>query len=119
SPDPVRVFLNIAPREATDNFQNFMTLLPPLSRLAVHIFSICPNSASCERLFSAYGQILSDKRTSMLPTQMCDLAELKMHIRNQLIQANGRSNLIARAKRRAGTLTTTSIPGDQTAVGTV
>jgi hypothetical protein len=72
---------------------------PSLSRLAVHLFAICPNSASCERLFSAYGQILTDKRTSLLPSRMCDLAELKLHIRRELVANQERKSQADKAKR--------------------
>lgn len=36
---------------------------PPLMRLALHIFSICPNSASVEQLFSSFGLILTKLRS--------------------------------------------------------
>lgn len=39
--------------------------LPPLFKLAYHIFSICPNSASCERLFSIFGNMLTKLRNRL------------------------------------------------------
>lgn len=76
-----------------------MTTIPALTRLAIYLFSICPNSASCERLFSSYGQILSDKRTTMLPSRMNDMAELKMHLRQHYQEDGQRGRLMEKAKR--------------------
>ncbi|KDQ10783.1 hypothetical protein BOTBODRAFT_74233, partial [Botryobasidium botryosum FD-172 SS1] len=52
----------------------------PLACLACHLLAICPNSASCERLFSAFGNILTRlcNRTSI--STLTNLASLKMHL---------------------------------------
>ena len=55
---------------------------PPLARLAIHIFSIHANSASCERLFSLFGNIQTRKRNRMTSKTLQTLAEVKMHLRD-------------------------------------
>ena len=56
---------------------------PPFIRLAKRILSISANSASCERLFSVFGNILTKLRNRLGVNNMVMLAELKMHIRNE------------------------------------
>jgi hypothetical protein len=51
-----------------------------LVRLACRLLAICPNSASCERLFSTFGLILTKFRNCLGTQNLLDLAELKMHI---------------------------------------
>ena len=65
-----------------------------LFRLARRILSITANSASCERLFSVFGSILTKHRNRLLQQNMLNQAELKMNIRNEhLRDAQRRSNL--------------------------
>ncbi|KAF5319230.1 hypothetical protein D9619_008286 [Psilocybe cf. subviscida] len=78
SPDPFQVYhdigsLNVDRRES----------LSPLVRLAQRILSICANSASCERLFSSFGLILTKLRTRLSIDNLVNLAELKMYIRDE------------------------------------
>jgi len=54
----------------------------PLTRLAVHIFSIHANSASCERLFSLFGNIQTKQRNRMTSKTLQTIAEVKMHLRD-------------------------------------
>jgi hypothetical protein len=96
SPDPRKVYRSLLP--PSQNHEEFMRTAPRLIQIALHVFSICPNSASCERLFSAYGQILTDRRASLLPTRMCDLAELKLHIRREFIANQERENIVEKAR---------------------
>jgi hypothetical protein len=56
---------------------------PPFIRLAKRILSISANSASCERLFSVFGNILTKLRNRLGIDNMVMLAELKMHIRDE------------------------------------
>jgi hypothetical protein len=57
---------------------------PPLFIcLARHILSVSANSASCERLFSVFGNILTKLRNRLGLQNMNMLAELKMHIRDE------------------------------------
>jgi hypothetical protein len=58
----------------------------PLIQLATHILSICPNSASCERLFSTFGLILTKLRTRLNNQHVVNLAECKMHIRDEHLE---------------------------------
>src|SRR5579872_3067644 len=53
---------------------------PPLIRLAIHIFSIHANSASCERLFSLFGNVQTRKRNRMTSKTLQMIAEVKMHL---------------------------------------
>ncbi|EGO29091.1 hypothetical protein SERLADRAFT_433098 [Serpula lacrymans var. lacrymans S7.9] len=56
---------------------NLVNPLPtPLERLARHQLTVSANSASCERLFSAFGLILTRLRSRMSIKSMTDLAEL-------------------------------------------
>ena len=55
---------------------------PPLTRLAIHIFSIHANSASCERLFSLFGNIQTKQRNRMTSKTLQMIAEVKMHLRD-------------------------------------
>ena len=54
----------------------------PLARLALHIFSIHANSASCERLFSLFGNIHTKQRNRMTSKTLQTIAEVKMHLRD-------------------------------------
>jgi len=56
--------------ECTKAFVFRTGLYRPLQMLAQRIFSICANSASCERLFSLFGLILSKLR-SRLALEKC------------------------------------------------
>ena len=78
----------------------------PIIRLARYIFAICANSASCERLFSAFGNILTKVRNRMGKETLQTLAEIKMHVRDEHLAHNEMKN---RLKRRLGTVDT-SLP---------
>jgi hypothetical protein len=75
SPDPLIVYHGISPIASST--------LPPLFKLAYHILSICPNSASCERLFSVFGNTLTKLSNCLGNQTLTSLAELKMHIRDE------------------------------------
>ena len=79
----------------------------PLIQLARHIFSICANSASCERLFSAFGNILTRLRNRMGKDVLQTLAEIKMHVRDEHLAHTEMKN---RLKRRFGTVDLSSTP---------
>lgn len=55
----------------------------PLIKLALHLYAVVPNSASCERLFSSFGVILTKLRSRLSASRMLGLAELKMHLRDE------------------------------------
>ncbi|CAA7263740.1 unnamed protein product [Cyclocybe aegerita] len=81
---------------------NFSPLPPgPLTQLALHLLSICPNSASCERLFSHFGLILTKLRTRLTKKTLVNLAEYKLHIRDEYLRDNTPHSL---RKRRFGVL---------------
>ena len=71
----------------------------PLIKLAMHILSICANSASCEWLFSTFGNILTKLRSRLGHNTMVDLAKLKMHVRDEHM----RRGTASRLKRFFGT----------------
>jgi hypothetical protein len=77
SPDPLKVYKGISSINGHP---------PPLFKLANHILSICPNSASCERLFSVFGNTLTKLRNRLENTTLTSLAELKMHIRDEHVR---------------------------------
>ncbi|KAH9161727.1 hypothetical protein EDB89DRAFT_1861470, partial [Lactarius sanguifluus] len=67
--------------------------LTPLIQLATHILSICPNSASCEHLFSTFGLILTKLCTcyTCLSNQhVVNSAECKMHICDEHLEKEGK-----------------------------
>jgi hypothetical protein len=78
SPDPLMVYHGISPIASSTP--------PPLFKLAYHILSICPNSASCERLFSIFGNTLTKLRNRLGNQTLTSLAELKMHIRDEHVR---------------------------------
>ena len=100
SPDPVAVYKGISPITST-------TPPPPLFKLAYHILSICPNSASCERLFSIFGNTLTKLRNRLGNRTLTSLAELKMHIRDEHLN-NGETK--QRMKRFYGNRSQTNAP---------
>ena len=55
----------------------------PLCKLARRLLSICANSASCKRLFSMFGLILTRLRSPLRTKAMADLAELRLHLRDE------------------------------------
>lgn len=73
-PDPVEVYHDISVPGAEPT---------PLIRLALRILSICPNSASCEHLFSTFGLILTKLRTRLSTRNLVNLAEFKLHLRDE------------------------------------
>lgn len=74
-PNPLAIFNNLRIPGSSDS--------SPLIKLACHIFSVSTNSASCERLFSAFGNLLTKLRNRMGSGLMKNVAELGMHLRDQ------------------------------------
>ncbi|KAF6748208.1 hypothetical protein DFP72DRAFT_820612, partial [Ephemerocybe angulata] len=70
-PDPMNIYQAISAAGAPDT---------PLIRLARHLFSAGTNSASCERLFSAFGNILTKLRNRLGVVNMQNITELKMRV---------------------------------------
>ncbi|KAG1726524.1 uncharacterized protein EDB91DRAFT_1016780, partial [Suillus paluster] len=66
-PDPLKMYDSI----------HFQDVEPtPLQKFAQQIFSICANSASCERLFSLFGTVLTKLHLHLGLKGLTDLAEL-------------------------------------------
>jgi hypothetical protein len=74
-PDPLSVYTGISPIALAASL--------PLFKLAYHILSICPNSASCEWPFSVFSNTLTKLRNCLGNQTLTSLAKLKMHIRNE------------------------------------
>ncbi|KAG2344667.1 hypothetical protein BDR05DRAFT_860971, partial [Suillus weaverae] len=62
--------------------------LRPLHSIAQHLLSICPNSASCECLFSVFGAILMKWRNRLSTETLTLIAELKMYVHEEHTQNN-------------------------------
>lgn len=73
--------------------------LSPLHKLAQRIFSVCANSASCERLFSRFGLILTRLRSCLGLKNLLNLAELSLHLRDEYSQS-GKATERLRCKRK-------------------
>ena len=56
---------------------------PDLIKLATRVLSICCNSASCERLFSMFGNTLTKRRARLGMQAMTDQAELRLFLRDE------------------------------------
>src|ERR1700733_8803826 len=69
----------------------------PIVRLAQHLLTICPNSASCERIFSSFGLILTKLRNRLKPNKLLELAELKMHLRDDSLSPKKKEDIRKRA----------------------
>jgi hypothetical protein len=66
--------------------RNPCRVLKPVMIPTHHVLSICPNSASCERLFSVYGNILAPHRNRLGNRTLTSLAEVQMHIRDEHVR---------------------------------
>ncbi|KAG2364262.1 hypothetical protein BDR07DRAFT_1402004 [Suillus spraguei] len=60
----------------------------PLQKFAHRIFSICANSASCERLFSLFGAVLTK-----LQSQLC------LHLRDEYTRMGDKKGRLRRARK--------------------
>lgn len=81
-PDPITFPQNVKfdPLIVWDGLRHATDPPTPLERLARRLFAVIANSASCERLFSTYGNILTKRRSRMATQTLASLAELKMHL---------------------------------------
>ncbi|KIY46223.1 hypothetical protein FISHEDRAFT_18518, partial [Fistulina hepatica ATCC 64428] len=59
---------------------------PLLVHLALHIFSIVANSASCKCLFSVFGHILTKTQNWLRTRHLEELATIKMHLRDEQLK---------------------------------
>jgi len=60
------------------------------------LLSICPNSASCERLFSVFGGILTKWRNRLTTKNLTRLAELKLYVHEEHVHDNAVKNRLKR-----------------------
>ena len=74
--------------------------------MARRILSICPNSASVERLWSVFGTILTKLRTRLGNAALVNLAELKLYLREEHLRAR---SVQTRLKRSFGTVDDPSV----------
>ncbi|KAI0719371.1 ribonuclease H-like domain-containing protein [Cerioporus squamosus] len=88
---------SLLPSQTTTN-PRAPPLLHSLYRLAVYVLSICPTAANCEQLFSVLGIIMSDRRTRLTMDNLMNIAELRLHLRDEHV----RKNTKARLKRHFG-----------------
>jgi hypothetical protein len=72
---------------------------PPFLQLAKRILSVTANSASCERLFSVFGNTLTKLRNRLGTKTLSNLAELKMLVRDEHIRLGESKD---RLKRKFG-----------------
>jgi len=86
----------------------------PFIIFARRLLSVSANSASCERLFSILGNILTKTRNRTGNTVLTDLAEVKMHIRDEHLALSTKSCL----KRRFGAGVATNNPPGNDATNT-
>ena len=111
SPDPLKMYEGVA----------FGNEVSPLCKLAQRLLSICANSASCERLFSMFGLILTRLRSRLRTKAMADLAELRLHLRDEhlrqgLIKARLQRSTTSHENAATGALEpqeTSSVPVSQ------
>ncbi|KAH9023573.1 hypothetical protein EDB83DRAFT_2527307 [Lactarius deliciosus] len=112
SPDPVKLYEGMIPIPWTagDTPSSHSVPTLPLYKLTLHILSICPNSASCEQLFSIFGNTLTKLRNRLGKTTLTSLTELKMHIRDEHVRSGDTKQ---RMKRFYGTTSQASASSGQ------
>jgi hypothetical protein len=85
-PDPLSVLDKFVPVGRVEDTSPFIIF-------ARRLLSVSANSASCERLFSILGNILTKTRNRIGNTVLTDLAEVKMHIRDEHLASSTKSRL--------------------------
>lgn len=65
----------------------------PFCRFAIHLLSISANSASCERLFSVYGNILTKLRNRMYPKVLTGIGEVKLNVCSEHVRKGTKGTL--------------------------
>jgi hypothetical protein len=71
----------------------------PLQKFAHRIFSICANSASCERLFSLFGATLTKLRSRLGLKNLINLAELRLHLRDEYMRMGDNKSRLRRPRK--------------------
>jgi hypothetical protein len=67
--------------------------LPPFIALVCWLLSVSANLASCEQLFSVFGNMLTKLRTQLKTQTLMDLSELKMHVCDEHIHGDAKQGL--------------------------
>ncbi|KAF5381398.1 hypothetical protein D9615_008423 [Tricholomella constricta] len=87
---------------------------PALIQLASRILSISANSASCERLFSVFGNTLTKLRNRLGVGTLTALTELKMHIRDEHVRKQSKDRVKRQfTARNSSTTTPSAMPAEQ------
>ncbi|KAF5385054.1 hypothetical protein D9615_001008 [Tricholomella constricta] len=87
---------------------------PALIQLASRILSISANSASCERLFSAFGNTLTKLRNRLGVGTLTALTELKMHIRDEHVRKQSKDRVKRQfTARNSSTTAPSAMPAEQ------
>ena len=88
------------------------TATSPFIVFARRILSVSANSASCERLFSIFGNILNKVRNRTGDPVLVDISESKMHIRDEHIAGGIKTRLKRQfSAKSSAARTTQSQPG--------
>ncbi|KAG1722170.1 uncharacterized protein EDB91DRAFT_1064023, partial [Suillus paluster] len=74
---------SVDPLDIWDGFLHSSSEIKPLQKIAQQILSICPNSASCKRLFSIFSAILTKWQDQLSTQNLMLLAELKMYLHKE------------------------------------
>jgi|SRR5271168_1036297 hypothetical protein len=67
--------------------------ISPFVIFAKRVLSVSANSASCERLFSIFGNILTKTRNRTGDAVLVSLSEVKMHVRDEHIASGAKKRL--------------------------
>jgi hypothetical protein len=59
----------------------------------MRILNVCANSATCERLWSVYGNTLTKLRNRLGTKALSSLGELKMHIRDEHVRKEAKTRM--------------------------
>ena len=81
-------------------------------QLALRLLSISANSASCERLFSSFGNILTKHRNRVKSEVLSNLGEIRLNICHEHLENNAKKDI---RKRHFGPPTSTLELQDATA----
>ncbi|GBC34060.2 ribonuclease H-like domain-containing protein [Rhizophagus irregularis DAOM 181602=DAOM 197198] len=81
-----QAWFNETPKRILRDYLSYQRLAPELSKLALHLFGICVNAASVERLWSNMGFLHSTRRN-------------KLHHKKVLAMAQLRSDILCKRKR--------------------
>jgi len=73
----------------------------PFTTFARRLLSVSANSASCERLFSVFGNTLTKLQNCLGRIILTQLSVMKMHVRDEQLESGGKGQLKRRFEARA------------------